>query len=160
MPPRKQSTTWLRRGAPWTLAELKRLGKVPDSALARRTGRTIKEVVAMREARRVRLRTAPRRWTAREIRLLGRFPDAEVARRLHRSHESVVKGIAPCAPAWRPFTPKEDSLLGTLPDRELGQRLGRTMEVIRWRRLKLGLPYLNPKHRYWTEKDGKWQIVD
>ena len=50
-----------RRGAPWTVRELRLLGKVPDSALARRTGRTIKETVAMREGRRIALPTAPRR---------------------------------------------------------------------------------------------------
>jgi hypothetical protein len=29
-----------RKGAPWTLAELERLGKTADSVLARRIGRT------------------------------------------------------------------------------------------------------------------------
>ena len=81
-----------RRGAPWTLKELKQLGKVPDSVLARRTGRTIKEVVAMREHRRIGLRTPPRRWTAREIRLLGRYYDAEVSRRLRRDPHDVRAG--------------------------------------------------------------------
>src|SRR2546425_12665271 len=64
-----------RRGAAWTLAELKQVGKVPDSVLARRTGRTIKEVVAQREHRRVRLPTPPRRWTASELRMLGWKPE-------------------------------------------------------------------------------------
>jgi len=49
-----------RRRAPWTLAELKHLGRVPDSVLARRTGRTIKEVVAMRGSRRLALITPTR----------------------------------------------------------------------------------------------------
>jgi len=53
-----------RRGAPWTQAEIKQLGRTPDAALARRTRRTIEEVTAMREHRRLRLPTAPRRWTA------------------------------------------------------------------------------------------------
>ena len=48
----KQSSIERRWGAAWTLRELKQLGEVPDSVLARRTGRTIKEVVAMREHRR------------------------------------------------------------------------------------------------------------
>src|SRR5207253_2413676 len=38
-----------RSGERWTLAELKQLGKVPDSVLAGCTGRTIKEIVAERE---------------------------------------------------------------------------------------------------------------
>lgn len=46
-----------RRGADWTSAELKRLGKEPDSVFARRAQRTIQEVVAMREDRRIGLVT-------------------------------------------------------------------------------------------------------
>lgn len=64
-----------RWGAPWTSAELKRLGKTPDSALARRWGRTIKEIAAERERRRIKLPTGPRRWIAREIMMLGRYSD-------------------------------------------------------------------------------------
>ena len=77
--------TKARRDAPWTIAELKQLGRTPDSILARRTGRTIKEVVAERERRRIGMRMPPRRWTAGEIRLLGRFSDLELARRFRRS---------------------------------------------------------------------------
>ena len=73
-----------KKTTPWTLAELKQLGRTPDSVLARRTGRTIKEVVAERERRRIGLRTPRRRWTAREINLLGNLSDMEVARRLGR----------------------------------------------------------------------------
>src|SRR5438105_15171361 len=80
----------LRRwGAPWTAAELAQLGRKPDSVLARRMGRTIKEVVAERQRQRIGLQTGPRRWTASEIRLLGRFNDEEVSRRLRRSYETV-----------------------------------------------------------------------
>jgi len=43
----------------------------------------------MREERRVRLPTPPRRWTAREINLLGRFNDRELARRLRRPKHQV-----------------------------------------------------------------------
>src|SRR5262245_40950488 len=73
----------------WTARELKLLGRVPDSVLARRLGRTIKAVVAEREFRRVALVTPSRRWTAREIRLLGTMPDLEVARRLRRNPSSI-----------------------------------------------------------------------
>ena len=112
-----------RWGAPWTLAELKRLGKVPDSILARRTGRTIKEVVAMREHRRIRLPTPPRRWTAREIKMLGHFNDRELTRRLRRSKWDVVKQRRslhiPAFRPWqgRPWTRAEEKLLGTVPDK-------------------------------------------
>ena len=71
---------YFRREAPWTIAEIKRFGKTPDSVLARRYGRTIKAVVAEREARGIHLPTGPRRWTAREIKLLGTMSDAELAR--------------------------------------------------------------------------------
>ncbi len=47
----------------WKLDEIKQLGKVPDTILAARTGRTIKEVAAEREARRIGLPTGARRWT-------------------------------------------------------------------------------------------------
>jgi hypothetical protein len=73
----------------WTLAQLKQLGKTPDSVLARRTGRTVKAVVAMRQRRRIRLTTPPRPWTARETALLGRFNDAELGRRLRRPQWNV-----------------------------------------------------------------------
>src|SRR5438128_3268461 len=81
----KPRSSYRRKGDPWTQAELKRLGKTVDSALARRRRRTIKETVAEREARRLALPTGPRRWTAREIRMLGRFSDPELGRRLRRN---------------------------------------------------------------------------
>ena len=88
MPERKNETK-TRRGTLWRLAEIKRFGKTPDSALARRSGRTIREVVAERERRRVRLRLPGRGWTAREIKLLGTMCDAELARRLRRGALAV-----------------------------------------------------------------------
>jgi hypothetical protein len=48
MPDGKHKTK-LRRGALWRLAEIKRLGKTPDSKLARGSGRTIREVVTERK---------------------------------------------------------------------------------------------------------------
>jgi hypothetical protein len=69
----------------WALAELKQLGRTPDSVLARRSGRTIQEVVAMRESRGLGLVTGPRPWAAREIKLLGTMPDHELGRRLRAS---------------------------------------------------------------------------
>jgi len=65
-----------RRDAPWTEQELSRLGKEPDSVLAKRIGRTVREVVATRESRRIRLPGARQRWTAREIKLLGTLSDS------------------------------------------------------------------------------------
>ena len=120
-----------RWGAPWTLAELKRLGKTPDSILARRTGRTIKEVVTERERKRIRLLLPPRRWTAREIKILGRYSDSEVARRLRRDINDVRQHrrrlhIPPLRPLKvRKWTRAQDKLLGTRPDREVAKLLKR-----------------------------------
>src|SRR6266571_5374166 len=80
-----------RTAMAWTTYEIRQLGRVPDSVLARRSGRTIKDVVAERERRRIGLPTGPRRWTAREIKLLGRWPDREVAARLRRTRHAVRK---------------------------------------------------------------------
>src|SRR5580693_8130809 len=80
-----------QREARWTIAELKLIGKVPDSVLARRTGRTIKEIVEERQRRRIRLETPPQRWTARETKLLGRYFDEELARRFRRPAHDVAR---------------------------------------------------------------------
>src|ERR1700734_1269684 len=84
----RRQKNFARRGAAGTVRELQQLSKIPDSKLARRNQRTIKEVVAMRESRRIALPTPPRRWTAREIRLLGTLSDRETARRLRRPVET------------------------------------------------------------------------
>jgi hypothetical protein len=116
----KAAGKFRRRGALWTIAELKQLGKTPDSVLARRTGRTIQEIVAERENRRIKLETGPRRWTAREIKMLGRLNDFEVARRLRRSKGSVRRQrIALRIPALHPligrfWTRDEDKLFGIM----------------------------------------------
>ena len=86
--PHKQSIE-RRWGAAWTPREFKQLGEVPDSVLARRTGRTIKEVVAMREHLRIALETGPRPWTMEEIKLLGQMNDHELSRRLRRPKHRV-----------------------------------------------------------------------
>src|ERR1035441_6029015 len=91
----KTSRNRARWGAPWSVAELRQLGKVPDSAFARQRGRTIKEVVAERIARRIGLATGPRRWTARELRLLGTMNDRELGRGLWRRRLPVRRQRAP-----------------------------------------------------------------
>ena len=134
------------RNAPWTKAELSRLGTAPDSVLARRLGRTIQEVVAERQARRIKLETGPRRWTAREIKLLGRYFDAELARRLRRPvHHVRRQRIALHIPAFRPlklktWTRAEEKLLGTDEDKAIAARLGRTRTAVLQHRRILGIP--------------------
>jgi hypothetical protein len=71
-----------------TAREVALLGKVPDSVLARRTGRTINAAVEEREQRAIALPLGPRRWTACEIRMLGKYNDAELGR-LRRSADHV-----------------------------------------------------------------------
>ena len=107
-----------RRGAPWRLSELARLGKTPDSVLARRFGRTIKEVMAIRQQRYISLPTGPRRWTAREIRLLGTMNDYEPER-----------------------------LLGTTSDTQIAGHLGCSIAAVCIRRQKFGIPNFCRKRR-------------
>src|SRR5437868_4645129 len=86
----KPDHRYTRRGFTWSVAELRKLGKVPDSVQARRTKRTMQEVVVMRQQRRIRL-PQQWRWTTREIKMLGRLNDRELARRLQRPHHQVRK---------------------------------------------------------------------
>ena len=145
-----------RKGAAWTLSELNRLGKKPDSVLGHQTGRTIKEIVAMRVQRRIRLPTGPRRWTAREIKLLGRYFDAELARRLRRNindvrQQRLLLHIPSIRPAKsRKWTPAQDKLLGTRPDREIAKRLNRKTWNVSWRRRLLDIPCFYER-RPWTK---------
>jgi hypothetical protein len=150
-----------RRGSPWTPAELKQLGRAPDSVLARRIHRSIKEVVAMREQRRIRLLTAPRDWTAREVRLLGRMNDYELGRRLRRPNYQVRKQrralkIAPFKPRakWKYWKPSEVRLLGMLPDEEVAKKLGRTFTSVQVERIRRGIRAIG-KRRLWTDNEMK-----
>src|ERR1017187_2603802 len=131
---------------PWTVAELKQLGRTPDSVLARRTQRTIQEIVAMRESRGIGLTTGPRRWTEREIRLLGTLSDHEVGRRLRRpawavcSQRTALK-IPPFKPRpkWRAWKPSELILLRRLPTAEAARRLKRSLRSVSRQRWRLGM---------------------
>jgi len=74
---------------PWSKAEILQLGRVRDSILARRLGRTIKDVVAERRRQRIGLSVERGRWTAREVKFLGKWPDREVASRFRRTKDAV-----------------------------------------------------------------------
>jgi hypothetical protein len=141
-----------RRGSAWSFAELKRLGKTPDSVLARRRGRTIKEIVTMREHYRIAMETGPRPWTMREIKLLGTINDYEVARRLRRSnyqvwHQRTAFKIAPFKPAppCRKWKLWEIKLLGTMRDSAMAAKLGRTEQAVKLYRARQG-------HFIWERK--------
>ena len=156
-----QARKRIRRGERWTLSELRQLGKVPDSVLARRFGRTIKEIVAEREHRGIARETGPRRWTAREIRLLGEMNDKEVSRRLRRTYEDVRKQrISFHIPALRPlrhkkWTLREEKLLGTMPDKELARSLDRSVASVKAHRIALGLRKYSLSSRWWKAEEEK-----
>jgi hypothetical protein len=149
------------RKSQWRLAELKQLGRLPDSVLARRTGRTISEVVAMREARRLRLPTPPRRWTARETKLLGRYTDAELARRLARTKKDVWRHrvllhIPPLRPRprFKMWKRAEERLLGTMSEAEVARRTGHPVGSVLAHRNEIGLS--DPtRRRLWTAEEDQ-----
>src|SRR5437867_3412640 len=161
-----------RKVRPWLAAEVKQLGKVPDSVLARKTGRTLRDLKEQREARRIALPTAPRRWTAREIRLLGKMSDAEVARGLRRPVHHVrrqrislrIPILKPAAPSRR-WTLQEIRLLGIRPDAELARKFGRTLVSLYLKRSRLGIPMFNnphiwkPEHAALLGKVPDWEIA-
>src|SRR6266404_5079374 len=151
----------IKRDRAWTIAELKKLGRIPDSILARKTSRTLREIQEQREARAIALPTAPRRWTAREIRLLGKFNDTEVARRLRRRTHEVrrerlglrIPILKPAAPS-KHWTIKEVRLLGTRPDSELAKRFRRTITSLELKRSRLGIPMFNNPY-IWKPEHAK-----
>ncbi len=174
----------IRRKAPWTTAELKQLGRTPDSVLARRFRRTIREVLAKREARRIGLPIRRRTWTPAEIRLLGTMPDQELAERLRRSYHLVwyqrkMLGIPPfqssptrrqngrkrklkTASAYfgkktRPWTAAEEKLLGTMADADLAWKLKRPSPEVFFRRHILKIPSFQKRAsaRSWTPREIK-----
>ncbi|HEX9046564.1 MAG TPA: hypothetical protein VF988_06010, partial [Verrucomicrobiae bacterium] len=141
------------------MAELKQLGKVPDSVLARRLRCPIKEVVAERERRGIALPTGPRRWTAREIRLLGQMNDHELARRLRRPKQHVHRQrkqlkIPPFKPRprFRVWKPAEYRILGTVTDAEAAQILGRTKASVQLARVRSGIPPFNHRPSWKPEE--------
>ena len=122
------------------------LGKVPDSVLAKRSGRTIREIVAMRQERRIAVSLAGRRWTNRETQLLGTLSDRQVAQSIGREAKSVAQrrrqpGIAQHdGSTQRAWTQAEERQLGTMSDRDLARRLGRGLSAVANRRLNKRIP--------------------
>src|SRR6266446_229899 len=74
----------------WTRNELRLLGKLPDTEVVKRTGRTTGAVAARRTLLgRPKPDSRYRSWTAREDALLPRLSSREIARRTGRSLYSV-----------------------------------------------------------------------
>jgi hypothetical protein len=143
---RQKKRNLSRRGAPWSLHELTQLRRLSDSVLARRYQRSLKEVIAMRLQRRIRMVTGPRRWTAREIGLLGSMTDAELGRRLRRPARQVAaRRHSLKIPTFRPrslnhaWQKSEIKLLGRFADSEVGRRLGLHGYRVCSKRLSLGI---------------------
>ena len=152
-----------RRGAQWTIAELKQLGKTPDSVLAKFTGRTIHEVVEMREHQRIGLPDPSRRWTAREINLLGTMSDSELGRRMRRTvHQVRKRRVSLKIPSFKPaaesrdWTLSEIKLLGTMRDDKLARQLKRTQVSVEIKRRKLGIPVFARTFRQYRLPTMRW----
>jgi hypothetical protein len=174
--------------APWTPSELKLIGQRTDAVLARRLGRTIKEVVAMRESQHIQPARSNRRWTEAENRMLGTMSDIELARRLKRGVTGVQQQRHKLGISFRlsdteltrllghqgrkvnayrqrarrlyasnRFQEWEDAFLGKMTDREAARKTGRSINSIRVRRVRLGIPimYAHPAIRPWMAKEIK-----
>jgi hypothetical protein len=121
---------------PWPPHLAGLLGRMTDSALARRAGLTRRSVAAERRRRGTPPFVKPRspiQWTASMIRLLGQASDKNVARELGLDpHTIMVKrkrlGIAPHGPVCRQptieWTKRGLGLLGRFSDTQVARRLG------------------------------------
>lgn len=92
------------RGRPWRWSKrvVSRLGKAPDTVLARELGVTAGAVGAMRRRLGIAPRKPKRRWTKAELSLLGTAPDAVIARRLGRGVPAVKDRRSELhIPIWR-----------------------------------------------------------
>jgi hypothetical protein len=107
--------------------------------LARRLGRTIKEVVAMRESQHVQPARPSRRWTEAENRMLGTMPDAELGRRLKRGITGVQQQRLKLGISF--------SLSDTELTRLLGQQ-GRKVNAFRQRARRL---YAANRYQEWED---------
>src|SRR5262249_24226505 len=124
--------------------------------------RTIREIVEMRESRRIGLPTAPRQWTAREIRLLGTMTDSELGRRFRRAKYQVrARRVAFRLPPFKQLPPGrawkagELKLLGTWRDDELAGRLKRTTTSVELKRIRLGIPAFARINRLYTSAEDR-----
>jgi hypothetical protein len=131
----KISARFRRRGVPWTLAELKRLGQKPDSVLARRLRRTIKEVVFTRQIRRVGLPIPFRRL---------RRPEHHIR---NQRLAFKIPSFKPRGP-YRQWSLAEIRLIGTRPDKELAKQANRSCAAVAERRWALKIPAFRPPSGY------------
>jgi hypothetical protein len=148
------------RSRRWSHHELALLGKLPDTEVARRLGRSLKAVQFKRNLLHLRPandRRPPHQWTRREERLLGTKPDEEVARLLDLTTTIVTghRGRTGIPLLWdrqRHWTRAEEKLLGTASDAIIARRLGCHHSTVAGQRRKLGIP--STIHN-WTPKKDK-----
>ncbi|OGQ81118.1 MAG: hypothetical protein A3F90_04005 [Deltaproteobacteria bacterium RIFCSPLOWO2_12_FULL_60_19] len=166
----------------WPAKFLKLLGRMPDTALAKKMGVSLDAV--RDERRRQKIEPSlphrpPVQWTAGMIRLLGGNVDARVAEKLglpeylvmHKrqrlgipSHGDVPERRQPRAFNW---TKRKIALLGTDSDRKIAERLGTIGGVVVRRRTRLGIPSFYRYRRIsWTKemvsllgKTTDWEIA-
>jgi len=141
----------------WTKRQLALLGKIPDGQVSAITGACTPAIIALRArlgiAAFVR-KEAWRKFTAKEIALLGTKSDGVLARRWGTttgviSSRRIKLGIPSYRAqnfTMRPFkrasawTHKELNLLGTQTDEKIGQLIGLGSQVVRLKRISLGIP--------------------
>jgi hypothetical protein len=133
---------------PWTKAEIKMLGKLPDSVVAARVNRSKLAIINART--RFKISPAPgtgmhaRRWNPRWDKLLGKATDKDVAKKIGRTMAAVRTrrnklGIPLNKPLRRDWTPEEEKLLGTDYDFVIAKRINRKRPVVQRRREQLGI---------------------
>jgi hypothetical protein len=146
--PKKRRRTYDYR--PWTAEEVALLSTLPDSALAKRLGRTAKAVRAKRQKLEIPTRFVLRSWSAAEIALLGTEADERVAEKTGRTLPAIVGkrcrlGIREPAfarrsnarpPKWK-WGPTELDLFRTYSDAEIAKLTCRPLEAVTAKRAEL-----------------------
>ncbi|GMU65398.1 MAG: hypothetical protein AMXMBFR36_16720 [Acidobacteriota bacterium] len=135
-----------RRPIRWTKRSIRLQGSLPDRVVAERLGVSAATVRAKRLALGIRSTLGDRARAVvrkRELREIARLPVVEACRRFDLSNTTVAKIRAELGLAVRRWTAEDDRLLGTAPDRDVARRLRRSLDAVRSRRYKLGIPVAN-----------------
>ena len=152
----------------WTRKHIGMLGKIPDSAVARKLGLSLTTVIKKRHALGISASRPAKtlNWTRAMISTLGEIPDREFARINDMNVLSVYKkrlslGIGSFARKqkhWHYWTKKEIALLGKMSDGDVALRTGINKASVAWKRGKLGIPPFTTKRPKkhladWTRKE-------
>lgn len=148
---------------PWPPSLLALLGRVTDTAIARRAGVSRKTVEAERQRRGIPAFTpkqTPVRWTPALIALLGQVTDTQLADDLGVNPHTVYAkrrtlGIPPYGTPSRTayeWTKAAIGLLGKVSDAEVGRALGIGRNTVRLKRRELGIASRGKAPVRWTRK--------